>query len=55
MLNSVRAYYLGRLSVEIGDEHLVRYLRDPMLRRPVDWARGTMVVCLARMNQSNAA
>lgn len=54
-LRAVRAYYLGRLSVEVGDALLERYLRDPMFRKPVAWARGDLSACVTRMEQSNAA
>jgi hypothetical protein len=54
-LSAVRAYYLGRLSVEVGDTLLDRYLHDPMFRKPVDWAQGTTLsACVARMEHSNA-
>lgn len=54
-LSAVRAYYLGRLSVEVGDSLLDRYLRDPMFRKPVAWARSNLSACVARMEQSNVA
>lgn len=54
-LSALRAYYLGRLSAEVGDAQLVAYLRDPLRRKPVAWASENLKVCQARMERSNAA
>ena len=56
-LKSLRSYFLGRLSAELGDERLMRWLRDAQLHKPrsVAWAHATASVCLARMERSTAA
>lgn len=57
VMKEMRTYYLGRLSAELGDERLRRYLHETQTQpaRSARWTDGSFALCRLRMERSAEA